>query len=199
MPHPDEPWREDPLVCGSCIAWRHPDPPERGPEGVPVGTCRLRPELHRVPATLGRCAQYRGRGQPAAPVRPRSKPSRTGRTPREAEPPPPAAPSRPEHWSPEQVRLHRAGREALGGSPKVLHARFAGGLTVVEGADDVEIVHPNERFFAHLCRLADAVDRLETRLSGDEDAIAQIRRIRGSLTTFNFFFADSADHFTGKA
>lgn len=56
-----EAWHGEPDVCGSCIAWK-PDDPRPG-EAVAAGTCRLRAELHRVPATLRKCDLYKGRGK----------------------------------------------------------------------------------------------------------------------------------------
>lgn len=54
-------WHGEPNVCGSCIAWRPED--ARPDETVAAGTCRLRRELARVPATLRKCDLYKGRGK----------------------------------------------------------------------------------------------------------------------------------------
>ena len=54
-------WYGEPDVCGSCIAWRPGEP--RPGEEVAAGTCRLRAELSRVPATLRKCDLYKGRGK----------------------------------------------------------------------------------------------------------------------------------------
>jgi hypothetical protein len=54
-------WFEEPDVCGSCIAWK-PDNPRPG-ETVAAGSCRLRPELRRVPATMKLCSIYKPRGK----------------------------------------------------------------------------------------------------------------------------------------
>lgn len=54
-------WYGEPGICGSCIAWR-PEEPRPG-EDVAAGTCKLRPELARVPATLTKCSIYKPRGQ----------------------------------------------------------------------------------------------------------------------------------------
>lgn len=54
-------WFAEPGVCGSCIAWKSDDP--RPGEEVAAGSCRLRAELPRVPATLRKCDLYKARGQ----------------------------------------------------------------------------------------------------------------------------------------
>lgn len=82
-------WHSAPGVCGSCIAWR-PDAPRPG-ETVASGTCRLRPELPRVPATLKLCSLYKPRGgfvyQPgkSAPAKKRSAPAKVVRRNAEGE------------------------------------------------------------------------------------------------------------------
>lgn len=87
----------------------------------------------------------------------------------------------------------------MGGSAlRPLVDRYRDGTTEIRDADGRVISHPNERVFAHLCRLRRALDELEVRLD-DEDLRVNVRRARGSLTTFNFLFSDPADHFTGKA
>lgn len=53
-------WYGEPDVCGSCIAWSPRDP--RPGEDVAAGICKLRAELHRVPATLRKCTIYKPRG-----------------------------------------------------------------------------------------------------------------------------------------
>lgn len=169
-------------------------------DGVPVGSCRLRAELHRVPATLGKCALYRGRGQPAPPPgrggRPRG--ARAGPSRRTAAPPAPPPLARPESWSPEQVSLHAEARAALGGDDRrPMLSRFRDGQTLVVDGSGRELSHSNERIFQHLCRLRSALDALEGALP-DEDLKGQVRRARGSLTTFNFLFHDPADQFSGK-
>jgi hypothetical protein len=54
-------WAGEPDVCGSCIAWK-PDDPRPGEE-IAAGSCKLRPELGRVPASLRKCNIYKPRGQ----------------------------------------------------------------------------------------------------------------------------------------
>ena len=76
-------------------------------------------------------------------------------------------------------------------------ARFREGQTIVVDGAGREVSHPNERIFAHLCRLRSALDQLEARLP-DEDLKSQVRRARGSLTTFNFLFHAPEDQFSGK-
>lgn len=60
-PMDPEAWYAEPGICGSCIAWR-PESPREG-ETVASGSCRLRKELPRVPATLKLCSLYKPRGQ----------------------------------------------------------------------------------------------------------------------------------------
>jgi hypothetical protein len=76
-------------------------------------------------------------------------------------------------------------------------ARFRDGRTVVDDGGGRGVSHPNERIFAHLCRLRTALNELEARLP-DEDLKSQVRRARGSLTTFNFLFHAPEDQFSGK-
>lgn len=59
-PMKPESWFEEPNVCGSCIAWK-PDDPRDG-ESVAAGSCRLRSELSRVPASMAKCNIYKPRG-----------------------------------------------------------------------------------------------------------------------------------------
>jgi len=196
---PDD-WRTDPDVCGSCIAWLAPSPVEIGKDGAPVGSCRLRPELRRVPATLGKCALYRGRGQPRASGESGKRPARSGSTRRTgpAIPPSPPPPALPERWTTAQAELHRAARAALGGSALLpMTSRFEGGTTEVIDREGRVISMPNERVFAHLCRLKRALDQLEARLP-DEELKSQVARARGSLTSFNFLFGDPTHVFSGK-
>ncbi|MBI4820744.1 MAG: hypothetical protein HY791_31055 [Deltaproteobacteria bacterium] len=54
-----ETWFGEPGICGSCIAWRAETRP--GDE-IATGSCRLRPELGRVPADLKKCDRYMQRG-----------------------------------------------------------------------------------------------------------------------------------------
>ena len=55
-----ESWFDEPNVCGSCIAWK-PDDPREGEETA-AGSCRLRTELRRVPASMAKCDIYKPRG-----------------------------------------------------------------------------------------------------------------------------------------
>ncbi|MBI2373455.1 MAG: hypothetical protein HYV07_05595 [Deltaproteobacteria bacterium] len=52
-------WFREPGVCGSCLAWRSET---REGDEIATGTCRLRPELGRVPADLKKCDRYMQRG-----------------------------------------------------------------------------------------------------------------------------------------
>jgi hypothetical protein len=76
-------------------------------------------------------------------------------------------------------------------------ARYRDGETIVADGSGREVSHPNGRIFAHLCRLRRALNELEARLP-DEDLKSQVRRARGSLTTFNFLFHEAEDYFSGK-
>ena len=59
-PKDPDAWREVKDVCGGCIAWRPGGPTEE--DDVAMGSCRLRSELGRVPASLQKCDLYKGRG-----------------------------------------------------------------------------------------------------------------------------------------
>lgn len=217
-------WREVPGVCGGCIAWRAEDP---GPEDeVATGSCRLRAELKRVPASLGACDLYKARGQytytpqtpRASPKRRRGQPARVLR--RDAggemvEDRPRRAPIAPAYEPPREVDLGDLSPAQLGaalrelisedrGRPRPIHPRFAGGQITLR-AGEQERTHEVERLFLILDRLKNDLERLEDEVSGKEallphykDLVGTLRKAQGSLTTFNFLFADRSDYFSGQ-
>lgn len=262
-----ESWFGTPGVCGSCLAWR---PGEPGPDDeVAVGKCMLRPELRRVPATLGKCAKYQRRGgfsyrerrgaAPAEPGRrrkaatpavvkvrndagelvdvtpsPKARAVRSERPQRrvaearssgDGPPPPYVRPPDPVYRPfpppaeppPREVDLdgmtaplvEGALVELLRSDPpgraRDLNAKYRhGGKVVAEDRAGERRALAAPAFFARVERLAKALDALEEavethdKLDDTDDLVGQIRRMRGSFTTFNLLFADRADYFSGK-
>ncbi|HJL43320.1 MAG TPA: hypothetical protein RMG48_18575 [Myxococcales bacterium LLY-WYZ-16_1] len=248
----ESPWTKTPNVCGSCIAWR-PDPsapsgPDRsgasaaapdapasdgesGPDpsapNDPIGSCRMRPELGRVPASLPKCPLYRARGTAPTEPAPARRRSRTGTTPnrtavrraRDAAgepslPPAPAAPAqrprgpRAGAVSAEARPWRDAGFELLArelGPARDLRGRFEGGTVEVRDAQGGIQPYPMEVFFRRLVRFRNALDQLESAvdsadgLASEASAlVSQVRKIHGTWTSFNVLFEEQIDHFSGK-
>lgn len=97
-------------------------------------------------------------------------------------------------------------REDVFGRRRDLHSKFRhGGRVVLTDAEGERRTVPAHRFQGWLERLAKTIDALEEavdthpKLAEDaEELVANIRRIRGSFTTFNVLFADREDYFSGK-
>jgi hypothetical protein len=180
-------WYAEPGVCGSCIAWRPEDP--RAGEQVASGSCRLRKELPRVPATLKKCSLYKPRGQfvyrpsKAAPEPKRRKAApvtvlrrdesgemvasnplpviRSGE-PRER----PPVPREVDVGTDDRTVLRAAVRAAVlldaPDTGRELHGRFEGGKTRVYAADGkLTRELTNERFLQLLERLRASLEQLE--------------------------------------
>ncbi len=87
-----------------------------------------------------------------------------------------------------------------------LHPRFEGGrVTLHDGQGDAVGQIKVERFFELLDRVKGALDELEEAVVRQDpllplvpELVGNIRRMQGSLTTFNFLFADRGDYFSGK-
>ena len=87
-----------------------------------------------------------------------------------------------------------------------MHPRFERGRVTVVGADGQTAVEVTaERFFELLDRmklcleeLEEAVVRYDALLPVSPELVGNIRRMQGSMTTFNFLFADRGDYFSGK-
>ena len=87
-----------------------------------------------------------------------------------------------------------------------LHSRFEGGhvrLVLADGAQGPEV--GTDRFFELLNRLKvcleeleEAIVRKDALLEMTPELVANVRRMQGSLTTFNFLFDDRSDYFSGK-
>ena len=183
-------WRREPGVCGSCIAWRPEDP--RPGEAVASGSCRLRKELPRVPATLKKCSLYKPRGEfvyrPAVvkePKRRKAAPVTVMRRDESGElvssaPAPTVAyagPPRERPPVPREVDVGTDDRAVLRGAVRAavlqdlvesgrgLHGRFEAGKTRVVTADGKlakEVT--NERLFRLLERMRTALEQLEDAL-----------------------------------
>lgn len=271
MADPDDPknpeaWFGEPNVCGSCVAWKPEGTTEN--DDVAIGLCRLRPEMRRVPASLGKCPKYNQRG--GFKYQPRSVPEPTGRRRRAAAavvkrrneagelvdvtpaprpraarvpraklpgraaleearsngaaldyvPPPPARyrPFPPREGRPASVEIEGATsplvhaavaevfQELLPGRRRDMHSKFRqGGRVTVTDAEGQARTLPAHRFFSYVERLAKTIDVLEEALDTNEklvddadELLSQVRRIRGSFTTFNLLFADREDYFSGK-
>lgn len=266
MDEPDEPtnpeaWFKTPGVCGSCVAWR---PTENAPDAsVAAGLCRLRPELRRVPASLGKCSKYQARGgftyvptkttrssskkRKSSPVvikrrnesgeleevisaRPRKSVSKP-RSPKPSSEPispdfvytPPPPPSYrsfppPDAPVPKEIDMGSIGgpivagifrellEEECGRRRREMASKFirGGRVSAIDEADQQRKVSA-QTFFGWLERLAKSMDALEEAVDThpklyeeSEELLGQLRRMRGSLTTFNVVFADRHDYFSGK-
>ena len=227
-PMAPEAWYGEPEVCGSCIAWRPADPkPE---DEVATGSCRLRPELGRVPASLKLCNLYKPRGQfvylPKKDKEPRRKRASAPKVLRRSdegelvEAPPPAVYQRREAPPEEVVAVPRdidlgddanlpaikatfrdLLREELGNSRREMQKKYKGGVVKVAIRTGPYLEHSCDLLFSILDRLKSSLDQLEAKLEKTaelkEDA-EQVKRIRGSFTTFNVIWADREDYFTGK-
>lgn len=86
-----------------------------------------------------------------------------------------------------------------------LHSRFDGGRVELIANDGRKHEVAVERLFGLIDRFKLSLDELEEAIVRQDDLlalapelIANIRRMQGSLTTFNFLFADRSDYFTGK-
>ena len=87
-----------------------------------------------------------------------------------------------------------------------LHGRFERGRVEIQAADGtIANTVSAERFFGMLDRLKvsleeleEAIVRQDALLPAAPELVANIRRMQGSLTTFNFLFADRSDYFSGK-
>ncbi len=228
-PMAPEAWYAEPEVCGSCIAWR-PGEAKPGDE-VATGSCRLRPELGRVPASLKLCNLYKPRGQfvylPKKEKEPRRRRAAAPKVLRRSEagemvetaPPPVAyvrkeAPPEETYVPPKDIDLGddaslpavRATfrdliREELGNSRREMQRKFKGGSVKVAIRTGPYLEHAPDLLFAVLDRLKSSLDTLEEKLEHHPQLngeVEQVKRIRGSFTTFNVIWADREDYFTGK-
>lgn len=97
-------------------------------------------------------------------------------------------------------------REELPGRPRDMASKYRhGGKVTAIAEDGFTRSVPAYQFFAWLERVARCLDALEGAVESRpalaeeaEELGAQVRRMRGSLTTFNLLFADREDYFTGK-
>lgn len=98
-------------------------------------------------------------------------------------------------------------RTELSSTAPALHAKFEGGrVEVVDEGGGVQ-TFPVELLFAHLVRLQDSLDDLGRQLErhagklGEKttaDLKGYLKRMHGSMTTFNVLFQNKADHFSSK-
>lgn len=226
-PMAPEAWYGEPDVCGSCIAWK---PAEARPgDEVATGSCRLRPELGRVPASLKLCSLYKPRGQ-FVYLPTKEKPAKRKRasapkvlrrsesgdlveapkpvTYQRREPPP-----EERYVPPREIDLGEDAslpairatfrdliREELGTSRREMQKKFKGGVVKVAIQTGPYLEHSCDLLFSLLDRLKSSLDELEGQLAKNEQLrgeIEQVKRIRGSFTTFNVMWADREDYFTG--
>jgi hypothetical protein len=96
-------------------------------------------------------------------------------------------------------------RREHGKSNREIHSKYRTGgkaIAVSTAGDKVEI--SAERFFSFLDRLRASLDTLEARLEktpnldDKEELVQTVRRMHGSMTTFNLLFQDREDYFSGK-
>ncbi len=222
-----ETWNEEPGVCGSCIAWRPTLPqegdevatgacrlrPELGRVKATLKLCDLykpRGQFVYLPSTSAEPSKKRRAG--AARVLRRGSdgemvPTERPRSPSVPRPPPP----RNIDLGTDDGRLFRAIltevlQSELGPAPRPVHPRFVGGKVAVHTADGaMSCTLPVERVFRIVDRLKTALEAIEEAVNArptledqKADLVAQIRRMQGSMTTFNFLFAERGDYFSGK-
>lgn len=204
-----EAWYAEPNVCGSCIAWRPGEP--RPGEDVAAGTCRLRAELNRVPATLRKCDLYKPRGQfvyqaPKSPKSPkRRKRASTVRVLKRSEagelvpaaPPPrasrssevvrdrPPVPRSVEVGTDDASLLRAALEDAVKAdfpvSGRDMMGRFEGGRVKVTAPDGAEVKLSAERFFELLERFRVSLEGLEDALARSDPLLPQLPELQKTL------------------
>lgn len=202
-----ESWFGEPNVCGSCIAWRAESPREG--EEVASGTCRLRRELPRVPATLRKCDLYKPRGkfvyQPgrSTPEPKRRKKASAVRVMRRDEvsgemvttqaPPPRRLEPRERPPVPREVEVGTDDKSLVRGLLKELLrsqvpdtgrdliSRFEGGtVTVVDGAGKKR-KFPVERFFHMLEDFRTSLEALEDQMVSKDALLDQFVEVNKQM------------------
>jgi hypothetical protein len=91
-------------------------------------------------------------------------------------------------------------REELGVSRREMAKRYKGGVVKVAKKEGPYFQHPVESLFSILDRLKASLDELERAVQKTPDLASEVhnvRKIRGSFTTFNVLWADREDYFTG--
>jgi hypothetical protein len=203
-----------PHTCGACIAFLAEPEPAVG--GEAHGTCRLRPELGRVGATLPYCHRYIERGTHATwKAPPGSIPSR-----RRSHDEPIAQPLAKAYGPTIDLGDDSMDTQALralfvdvlreegvtGETP--IGKRWEGGTLVLKPADPAlqpkEV--PIESLFHKVVMVRDRLRVLEQKLNAhpklsDTEKVEMqqyISRVYGSLTTFNVLFRDKEDQFEGE-
>ena len=198
-------WHGQPNVCGSCIAWRPEDPREG--ETVAAGSCRLRNELRRVPATLRKCDLYKPRGKfvytpskpkperrrkKAATVRIMKRDETSGELVTTQAPAPirrGEPRSRPE--VPRTVDVGTDDRSIMRGvltevlksdnlhTGRSMQGRFEGGtVSVVRGSGKTSKQVSSERFFGMLEDFRGALEALEDQLVAKDALLDQFTELR---------------------
>ena len=98
-------------------------------------------------------------------------------------------------------------RTELSPSKPSIHPKFEGGKVSIHTANGKSNEVSAERLFAQLVHLQDSLDSLESsfqRLAGKlgdrltTDLDGQLKRIRGTMTTFNVMFREKTDFFSSK-
>ncbi|MEO1338842.1 MAG: hypothetical protein AAFV29_24580, partial [Myxococcota bacterium] len=131
-------------------------------------------------------------------------------------PPPEVPPTRPAPPrtieagtdDPEQIRriLRELMRSEVSTVRRELHGRYERGRVVFQNADgSVRTTVSTERFFELINRLKNSIEELEEAIVRQDALLPQapelvgtVRKMQGSLTTFNFLFSDRSDYFSGK-
>ncbi len=208
-PMDPESWFDVPNVCGSCIAWKSDDP--RPGEEVAAGSCRLRAELPRVPATLRKCDLYKPRGQftyqptassgsrrrkrvATAKVLKRSEEGQLVKVQAPAAPRSvgpkmpverPAAPRNVDVGTDDVAELKRVLRHLLQNelstSDREMAGRFEGGKTEVTDGTKVTKRVDNERFFAMLETMRSALDELEDAVARTDALLEHVPEFSAQL------------------
>jgi hypothetical protein len=97
-------------------------------------------------------------------------------------------------------------RTEHGRSNREIHSKYrTGGKAIAATKDGAKVEISAERLFSFLVKLRASLDALEIRIertqlekADKEEMVANVKRMHGSMTTFNLMFQDKEDYFSGK-
>jgi hypothetical protein len=223
-----EAWHSEPDVCGSCIAWRPETPkegdevatgacrlrPELGRVPASLKLCDLykprgqfvylpskKPEPKRKRASAPKVLRRSEEGEmvvaptPVEYQRREAPPEETYVPPREIDLGTDAS------LPAVRATFRDLIREELGNSRREMQKKFKGGVVKVAIPTGPYLEHSCDLLFTLLDRLKSSLDALEEKIEKNQELKSeadQVKRIRGSFTTFNFIWSDREDYFTGK-
>lgn len=226
-PMAPEAWYGEPNVCGSCIAWRPEEAqegdevatgvcrlrPELGRVPASLKLCTLYKARGQFVYTPKRDAGgTRRKRASAVRVLKRTESGEMVKAPAAAvrrEPPPEEV-----YVPPREIDLGddaslpavRATfrdliREELGVTRREMAKKYKGGTVKVAVAEGPYHEVPVDVLFALVDRFKSSLDALESKLRLHDELkseVANVKRARGTFTTFNVLWADREDYFTGK-